>query len=63
LSDLSPVEETTEQQIQTEENQSPKVVDVIKEEITIVQNSTMRKAIAKNLSKSKFTAPHYYLSV
>ena len=23
----------------------------------------MRKAIAKNLSKSKFTAPHYYLSV
>ena len=63
LSDLSPVEETTDQQIQTEENQSPKVVDVIKEETTIVQNSTMRKAIAKNLSKSKFTAPHYYLSV
>jgi pyruvate dehydrogenase E2 component (dihydrolipoamide acetyltransferase) len=63
LSNLSPVEETTEQQIQTEENQSPKVVDVIKEETTIVQNSTMRKAIAKNLSKSKFTAPHYYLSV
>ena len=63
LSDLSPVEVTTEQQIQTEENQSPKVVDVIKEETTIVQNSTMRKAIAKNLSKSKFTAPHYYLSV
>ena len=63
LSDLSPVEETTEQQIHTEENQSPKVVDVIKEETTIVQNSTMRKAIAKNLSKSKFTAPHYYLSV
>ena len=63
LSDLSPVEETKEQQIQTEENQSPKVVDVIKEETTIVQNSTMRKAIAKNLSKSKFTAPHYYLSV
>ncbi|MGB1131474.1 MAG: 2-oxo acid dehydrogenase subunit E2 [Flavobacteriaceae bacterium] len=63
LSDLSPVEETTEKQIQTEENQSPKVVDVIKEETTIVQNSTMRKAIAKNLSKSKFTAPHYYLSV
>ncbi len=63
LSDLSPVEETTEQQIEIEENQSPKVVDVIKEETTIVQNSTMRKAIAKNLSKSKFTAPHYYLSV
>ena len=63
LSDLSPVEETSEQQIQTEDNQLPKLVDVIKEETTIVQNSTMRKAIAKNLSKSKFTAPHYYLSV
>jgi len=28
-----------------------------------VTNSNMRKAIAKNLSKSKFTAPHYYLNV
>ncbi len=63
LSDLSPALETTEQQIQIEENQSVKVDDLIKEETTIVQNSTMRKAIAKNLSKSKFTAPHYYLSV
>ncbi|MFT5216536.1 MAG: pyruvate dehydrogenase E2 component (dihydrolipoamide acetyltransferase) [Glaciecola sp.] len=26
-------------------------------------NSNMRKAIAKNLVKSKFTAPHYYLNV
>ena len=28
-----------------------------------VPNSNMRKAIAKNLVKSKFTAPHYYLNV
>ena len=63
LSDLSPALETTEKKIQIHENQSPKVDDLIKEETTIVQNSTMRKAIAKNLSKSKFTAPHYYLSV
>ena len=28
-----------------------------------VKNSNMRKAIAKNLAKSKFTAPHYYLNV
>ncbi|WGK63568.1 pyruvate dehydrogenase complex dihydrolipoamide acetyltransferase [Croceiramulus getboli] len=28
-----------------------------------VNNSQMRKAIAKSLSKSKFTAPHYYLNV
>jgi pyruvate dehydrogenase E2 component (dihydrolipoamide acetyltransferase) len=63
LSDLSPALETTEQQIEIKENQSVKVDDLVKEETTIVQNSTMRKAIAKNLSKSKFTAPHYYLSV
>ena len=63
LSDLSPAVETTEKQIEIEDNQSLKVDDIVKEETTIVQNSTMRKAIAKNLSKSKFTAPHYYLSV
>ena len=63
MSDISPVLEITEKKIQIQENQSPKVDDLIKEETTIVQNSTMRKAIAKNLSKSKFTAPHYYLSV
>ena len=28
-----------------------------------VANSNMRKAIAKNLVKSKFSAPHYYLNV
>ena len=63
LSDLSPVLETTEKKIQIEESHSTKVDDLIKEETTVIQNSTMRKAIAKNLSKSKFTAPHYYLSV
>jgi pyruvate dehydrogenase E2 component (dihydrolipoamide acetyltransferase) len=33
------------------------------EDFDEVPNSNMRKAIAKNLSKSKFTAPHYYLNV
>ena len=28
-----------------------------------VDNSQMRKAIARRLTESKFTAPHYYLSV
>ena len=28
-----------------------------------IKNSQMRKAIAKTLSKSKFTAPHYYLTI
>ena len=63
LDDLSPTDETKEQKIKIEDNQSVKVHDIIEEEVTIVQNSSMRKAIAKNLSKSKFTAPHYYLSV
>ena len=33
------------------------------ESITEVDNSSMRKAIAKRLCESKFSAPHYYLSV
>lgn len=33
------------------------------EDFDEVVNSNMRKAIAKNLSKSKFSAPHYYLNV
>ncbi|MDG4946131.1 pyruvate dehydrogenase complex dihydrolipoamide acetyltransferase [Weeksellaceae bacterium KMM 9713] len=28
-----------------------------------VENSTMRKVIAKRLSQSKYTAPHYYLNI
>lgn len=35
----------------------------IKRETTAVPNSQMRKVIAKRLSESKFTAPHYYLMV
>ena len=33
------------------------------ESITELANSSMRKAIAKRLSASKFSAPHYYLAV
>jgi pyruvate dehydrogenase E2 component (dihydrolipoamide acetyltransferase) len=33
------------------------------EDFDELPNSNMRKAIAKNLAKSKFTAPHYYLNV
>jgi pyruvate dehydrogenase E2 component (dihydrolipoamide acetyltransferase) len=33
------------------------------ESITEIANSQMRKTIAKRLSESKFSAPHYYLSV
>ena len=34
-----------------------------KESITKIANSQMRKTIAKRLSSSKFSAPHYYLGV
>jgi len=40
-----------------------KFVAVGQEDFEEIRNSNMRKAIAKNLAKSKFTAPHYYLNV
>lgn len=40
-----------------------KFVPVGQEDFEDVTNSQMRKAIAKALTNSKFTAPHYYLSV
>lgn len=40
-----------------------KFVAVGQEDFEDVTNSQMRKAIAKALTNSKFTAPHYYLSV
>ena len=40
-----------------------KFVPIGQEDFDEVPNSNMRKAIAKNLAKSKFTAPHYYLNV
>ncbi|MGA1226706.1 MAG: pyruvate dehydrogenase complex dihydrolipoamide acetyltransferase [Tamlana sp.] len=52
------------------ENYSPsaaasvgKFVPAGQEDFEDVPNSQMRKAIAKALTNSKFTAPHYYLSV
>ncbi|MBB13442.1 MAG: pyruvate dehydrogenase [Flavobacteriaceae bacterium] len=33
------------------------------ESVTEITNNSMRKAIAKRLSESKFSAPHYYLGV
>ena len=35
----------------------------LKESSYETQNSTMRKAIAKRLADSKFSAPHYYLNI
>jgi len=43
---------------------APQLYTPVGEEIfEETKNSQMRKAIAKSLGKSKFTAPHYYLSI
>lgn len=50
------------------ENFTPKAIsgsaqNYLKQESKTVANSQMRKVIAKRLTESKFTAPHYYLNV
>ncbi len=43
---------------------APQVYTPVGEEVfEETKNSNMRKAIAKSLGKSKFSAPHYYLSI
>ncbi len=42
---------------------APLVLPVGEENSEEVKNSQMRKTIAKRLAESKFTAPHYYLSI
>ncbi|EAR00875.1 pyruvate dehydrogenase complex dihydrolipoamide acetyltransferase [Maribacter sp. HTCC2170] len=42
---------------------APLVLPVGEESSEEVKNSQMRKTIAKRLSESKFTAPHYYLTI
>ena len=53
--------EETSKKIQT----APTIKNLIKGEESYedVKNTSMRNAIAKRLSQSKFSAPHYYLSV
>ncbi len=42
---------------------APVALPVGAESVEEVKNSTMRKVIAKRLGESKFTAPHYYLTI
>lgn len=42
---------------------APVSLPVGEESIEEVKNSTMRKVIAKRLGESKFSAPHYYLTI
>ena len=58
---------TSNKQTQPKQETGPaapvKKLVVGEESFEDVQNSTMRNAIAKRLSQSKFSAPHYYLGV
>jgi len=47
----------------SEAKQAQPVVNFVAGETTETPNSQMRNIIAKRLSESKFTAPHYYLTV
>ncbi len=42
---------------------TPVALPVGEESVEEVKNSTMRKVIAKRLGESKFSAPHYYLTI
>ncbi|MCY4161883.1 MAG: 2-oxo acid dehydrogenase subunit E2 [Flavobacteriaceae bacterium] len=51
------------------ESFDPKIISTsskirnFEEQVVAIVNTPMRKAIAKRLSSSKFTAPHYYLTI
>ena len=61
-SDLDSYQNKSDQRIENDINIDHKVLET-NESFEDFENSQMRKAIAKRLSESKFTAPHYYLSV
>lgn len=57
------VEHYTPSQTTTAAPEMPLHLPVGQEHVEEVQNSTMRKVIAKRLGESKFSAPHYYLTI
>lgn len=67
--DATPINEPTS--VEYTENTAQTTASTIKPSANItksesfdeIDNNSMRKAIAKRLSQSKFSAPHYYLSV
>ena len=61
-SDLDSYQNKSDQRIENDIIIDHKVLET-NESFEDIENSQMRKAIAKRLSESKFTAPHYYLSV
>ncbi len=59
----SPSTTSTETSVITSSTPVAKFVPAGEEYIEEVKNSQMRKAIAKALGNSKFTAPHFYLTI
>ena len=57
------VENFTPQAAQPKAAASAAVANIPAGEDQVIPNSQMRKVIAKRLSQSKFTAPHYYLNI
>ena len=61
-SDLDSYQNISDQNVENDTIKDHKVLES-NESFEDIENSQMRKVIAKRLSESKFTAPHYYLSV
>lgn len=57
------VENFVPKAITSSQESTAKAVFTASTETKRVENSQMRKVIAKRLSESKFTAPHYYLNI
>ena len=59
----TPSVEKSSETVTTSAPLAPINLPVGEESIEEVKNSTMRKVIAKRLGESKFSAPHYYLTI
>ena len=59
----APAVEKAAEAVATSTPMAPISLPVGEESVEEVKNSTMRKVIAKRLGESKFSAPHYYLTI
>jgi pyruvate dehydrogenase E2 component (dihydrolipoamide acetyltransferase) len=64
IDNYKPAQETTQKEVSTQKNAiSPTNVSIGQEQYEEIPVSQMRKTIAKRLAESKFTAPHFYLTM
>lgn len=71
IEEYRPQQKTTEKAVSGEEKSAvaktaaptPVYVPVGEESVEEIKNSQMRKIIAKRLAESKYSAPHYYLTI